>query len=97
MRHGSQPTANRPPHLVASYDTQGGAEDVFYPDVPTGIHAEEDVVRVTEDETRLVYLSALLTLAKTTPPSRCQVKGCGQAPTVSHKTIGSAIYVTWVC
>ena len=36
MRHGSQPTANRPPHLVASYDTQGGAEDVFYPDVPTG-------------------------------------------------------------
>ena len=34
--HGSQPTANRPPHLVASYDTQGGAEDVFYPDVPTG-------------------------------------------------------------
>ena len=29
MRHGSQPTANRPPHLVASYDTQGGAEDVF--------------------------------------------------------------------
>ena len=37
MRHGSQPTANRPPHLVASYDTQGGAEDVFYPDVPTGM------------------------------------------------------------
>ena len=36
MRHGSQPTANRPPHLVASYDTQGGAADVFYPDVPTG-------------------------------------------------------------
>ena len=36
MRHGSQPTANRPPHLVASCDTQGGAEDVFYPDVPTG-------------------------------------------------------------
>ena len=36
MRHGSQPTANRPLHLVASYDTQGGAEDVFYPDVPTG-------------------------------------------------------------
>ena len=23
MRHGSQPTSNRPPHLVASYDTQG--------------------------------------------------------------------------
>ena len=41
MRHGSQPTANRPPHLVASYDTQGGAEDVFYPDVPTGLmHSE---------------------------------------------------------
>ena len=39
MRHGSQPTANRPPHLVASYDTQGGAEDVFYPDVPTGGHS----------------------------------------------------------
>ena len=35
MRHGSQPTANRPSHLVASYDMQGGAEDVFYPDVPT--------------------------------------------------------------
>ena len=37
MRHWSQPTANRPPHLVASYDTQGGATDVFYSDCPTGV------------------------------------------------------------
>ena len=33
VRHGSLPTANRPPHLVASYDMQGGTEDVY---VPTG-------------------------------------------------------------
>ena len=43
MRHGSQPTANRPPHLVASYDTQGAAEDVFYPDVPTGRYHVKDL------------------------------------------------------
>ena len=28
-QHGSQPTADRLPHLVASYDMQGGAWDLF--------------------------------------------------------------------
>ena len=37
MRHGSQPTAHRPPHLVASYDTQGVLRTYFNPDVPTRI------------------------------------------------------------
>ena len=43
MWHGSQPAANRPPHLVAFYDTQGGAEDVFYPEVPTGLPFQADL------------------------------------------------------
>ena len=49
MRHRSQPTANRPPHLVASYDTQGGAGDQILPRVPTGtmlykiIHREVEI------------------------------------------------------
>ena len=37
-RHGSQPTANRLPHLVASCDMQGGARDLFLsPRVSTGV------------------------------------------------------------
>ena len=55
MRHGSQPTANRPPHLVASYDTQGGAEDVFYPDVPTGGTTMKETIRVKVVDVVPVY------------------------------------------
>ena len=41
MRHGSQPMANRPPHLVASYDTQGVLRTYSNPDAPRGSISSE--------------------------------------------------------
>ncbi|XP_062584093.1 uncharacterized protein K02A2.6-like [Saccostrea cucullata] len=57
-QHGSQPTANRLLHLVASYDKQGGARDLFLsPRVPTGVHFRVYVLKNSNSGSNLLSRS----------------------------------------
>ena len=48
-QHGSQPSANRLPHVVASCDMQGSAKDLFLsPRVPTGVNKWYCILRQSE-------------------------------------------------
>lgn len=62
----------------------------------TRILQPEDKGPLLDDSCSLVYMNCLIRLTKIKIESVCKVKGCGLPVAVSTKSVGSAVYLTWV-
>ncbi|CAG2236263.1 unnamed protein product [Mytilus edulis] len=61
------------------------------------IRSETEVDTFLDDRPLIVYMSSILSLAKTHIPPICAVKGCRLPLTIKMELISSALYLKWVC
>ncbi|XP_070543401.1 uncharacterized protein [Ptychodera flava] len=63
----------------------------------TRVRSEADVNRLIEEDFYLISLGQLLLLAKAELKSTCSNSDCKGMLTISTNTVGSALYLSWVC
>ncbi|XP_070564224.1 uncharacterized protein [Ptychodera flava] len=71
-------------------------EETIFPGI-VRIEMGTDVDSLLQEKFYLITLQQLLLLAKTTIPSTCNYGKCSETLTISTESVGSALYLSWVC
>ncbi|XP_062594118.1 uncharacterized protein LOC134255609 [Saccostrea cucullata] len=61
------------------------------------LRTNDEIGTLLEDHPVLVNTQQLMELARTTVPTICKVKGCGDIVQMNLQTVSSAVYLKWVC